>query len=571
MTPFDPETVPSRPVLRRMLGLVLRTDSDFNAFCLDFFPDIYERFTTGMDRVQKSNLLLTLAEPTDIFASLLESHQDDPGATATIQHLLAAPTTADARQAQQQWVELDALYLEREMLLRDGQSPAAVDSRLVAIKRAQRLSSRIQEGEILAERYRLIEVIGRGGFAKVWRAFDVKMKRSVAVKILHSEQGDELRRIARFERGARQMQKLDHPSIVHVLDGPSEHHGFHYFVMEHLAGGDLYHAVLNRKIEEKAALQAILQVGAALEHAHQRGLIHRDVKPQNILLDGQGGARLTDFDLVWAPDTTGGTHTGAMGTFIYAAPEEMEDASRVDHRADIYSLGMTILFVLSGRSLSRKALDARLLFIDELYCSESFKKLLRHTTAPDPDDRPTTVAQLCYELACAAEVDAIKQEQDFSTLILPCRNVPYPSQTIIASRKRMRWIRLEWLWNVWPRWLSIFLAMSITVLTTQKLRKKHYSEQQTADLTSTPSSTLSNFGNDSKVRDMTTSLVVSETNTGPVIQADQTPIRSTSIQAKPESIRRKAHQFNRSVDAVAAPSVPLKPRKTEFAKVEPLD
>ena len=98
------------------------------------------------------------------------------------------------------------------------------------------------------------------------------------------------------------MLQLDHPHIVRVLDGPAEHNGFHYFVMELMAGGDLFRAVTKSKINRMEALSALLQVGQALSYAHSRGIVHRDIKPQNILLDGHGTARLTDFDLVWAAD-----------------------------------------------------------------------------------------------------------------------------------------------------------------------------------------------------------------------------------------------------------------------------
>lgn len=394
----------TRPVVRQILVALLPTDSDFNAFCLDHFVHVHERFSAGMDRIQKTNLLLTIEQPESVLLRLRERHQDDPGGMAIIHKFIAVSICEEGQQTQQQWEELDLLYLHREILLQNRQSTASIDHRLVSLKRAHRQGSQIQEGDILAQRYRLLEIIGRGGFAKVWHAFDVKTKRSVAVKILHWEQSDELRRIERFSRGARQMQGLDHPHVVRVLDGPSEYRGFHFFVMELHSGGDLCRAILGGRISQLAALQAILQIGTALEYAHRRGLIHRDVKPQNILLDDLSNAWLTDFDLVWAPDTTGGTHTGAMGTFLYAAPEAMENASQVDHRVDMYSLGMTTLFVLYGDMLPRKVLDARLLFIDELACSNSLKELLRSATALNPDERPFSVAQWCRELACAAGI-----------------------------------------------------------------------------------------------------------------------------------------------------------------------
>ena len=146
----------------------------------------------------------------------------------------------------------------------------------------------------------------------------------------------------------------------------------------------------------------------ALSFIHNKcNVIHRDVKPQNILLDGMGIARLTDFDLVWAADTTGGTRTGFLGTHLYAAPEQAEDAKSVDARADTYSLAMTTLFVLFGRSLPQQAMYQRALFIDGLPCGEPAKALLRQATAIDPDDRPASIASFCRELASVLRIPTV--------------------------------------------------------------------------------------------------------------------------------------------------------------------
>lgn len=321
------------------------------------------------------------------------------------------PTTEEARQAQKEHEELERLYLERDDLLRQGESASEVDKKIVAFKRAKRPRSELREGLLIANRYRLMEIIGHGGFATVWKAFDSHVRHQVAVKILHRDRGDDTRRSERFIRGARQMQRLDHPHILRVIDGPAEYDGDHYFTMDFLPGGDLSHALLKRQIDRFAAMRIALQAGAALEYAHGRGLIHRDVKPQNILVDPQRSARLTDFDLVWASDTTGGTRTSAMmGSFLYAAPEEMEDASQVDRRADVYSLAMTVMFVLHGKPLTRTVLDRRALFIDGLDCSDEAKALLRRATAVDPDDRPATVAELCSQLTVALGVEMAHQQ-----------------------------------------------------------------------------------------------------------------------------------------------------------------
>lgn len=393
-----------RSVMRRLIESLLRSDADFEAFCLDHFAEVHGRFSRGMDRLDKLSLLLDEVAPLALLNRLREQFAEDPSAIAAIDHILGDAGTDDEARARTQWEALERLYQQREELLGASASTAAIDKEIVAIKRQQRHGMEASQGDVLSERYRLLESVGHGGFAVVWKAFDRVSKRLVAVKILHSEQSDDPRRIERFDRGARQMQALDHPHIIRVLDGPLEQGELRYFVMDYMSGGDLHHAVLSQRIQRAAALRAVLQVGEALDYAHGRGLIHRDVKPQNILLDEKGSARLTDFDLVWASDTTGGTRTGAMGTFLYSAPEELEDASRVDRRADVYSLGMTALFVLYGRSLSRKVLDSRLRFIDALDCPAEAKALLRRATAPNPRERPAEVSELCQELAKACRI-----------------------------------------------------------------------------------------------------------------------------------------------------------------------
>lgn len=388
----------SRQAIRRLLGVLLRTDAELTAFCLDYFAEVHRYFSAGMDRISKTNLLLELVEPDIILGGLRQRFCDSQDKLDTIEWHLAEPEPEQDRQARALREELDRLYLARERLRMQSQDMRAIEAQIVELRKQQRQKAQLQEGEVLGDRYRLLEVVGRGGFAKVWQAYDLKSRRLVAVKILHSEQGEDTRRIERFARGARQMMAIEHPHIVRIVDCATQHQGFHYYVMDYIGGGDLYRRVIQRTVERADALRSILQVGMALEFAHQRRVIHRDVKPQNILLDGLGAARLTDFDLVWAPDTTGGTRTGGLGTFLYAPPEQMEDASHIDPRCDIYSLAMCTLFVLHGKPLPRKAIDTRALFIDTLDCRDSLKDLLRSATASDPDDRPAMAAEFCERL-----------------------------------------------------------------------------------------------------------------------------------------------------------------------------
>lgn len=233
---------------------------------------------------------------------------------------------------------------------------ARLDQRLLSLKRKKLHRRKPTIGLVLSGRWHLLEKIGRGGFAEVWKAWDEAIGENVAVKILHGQFDDSAERRARFFRGARQMAGLKHAHIVPIIEPEGEDGDWRFYVMTFMAGGDLERAVLAGRLETVTALYALCDIADALESAHGRGLVHRDVKPSNILLDFDGRAYLSDFDLVRAGDTTGGTRTGALGTFMYAAPEALEDAGRVTRRCDVYSLGMCAVFILLGRAPPREIL-----------------------------------------------------------------------------------------------------------------------------------------------------------------------------------------------------------------------
>src|SRR5262249_45825956 len=158
-------------------------------------------------------------------------------------------------------------------------------------------------------RYTLVRRIGKGGFAVVWEAHDEFRDERVALKVLHPEHARDRSRLERFFRGARQMAELRHEGVVRVREQYGEGDGWHYFVMDLVPGGDLRQAVLDKRLGTEEVLRIVDRVGAALAAAHAKGLVHRDVKPANVLLDASGAPQLTDFDLVHAADTTGGTNS----------------------------------------------------------------------------------------------------------------------------------------------------------------------------------------------------------------------------------------------------------------------
>ncbi len=253
--------------------------------------------------------------------------------------------------------ELKAIK-RRISLLWAQRAPADEIARVVeekkALQRSLRAGGRLGPGDVLADRYVLGERLGSGGFASVWLAWDEVADRFVAVKVLHGRWNGDRTRIARFFRGARKMAGLNHPGIVRVFDPEVRCEDWHFFVMEYLAGGNLRDAILrgDAPLSVDAGLRALLQIAEALGVAHRAGIVHRDIKPENILLGADGRARLADFDLVRVADSTGGTATGAMGTYFYAAPEQLDRPQDVGPRADVYGLGMSAVFVLTGKAPS---------------------------------------------------------------------------------------------------------------------------------------------------------------------------------------------------------------------------
>jgi len=245
---------------------------------------------------------------------------------------------------------LQALYERREKLTIANEDTRVLDAEILDVRRLLRKGPQLQPGEFLLDgRYRLREPLGQGGFATVWKAYDRKLQRLVAAKVLHGQHADERTRRERFFPGSRKMAELVHPHIVRVLEKELDDDGWLFFVMELVPGGDFGRAVLDGKMSVEERLRIVCTTGETLEFAHRQGVVHRDVKPANILLDADGQPKLTDFDLVRAEDSTGFTQTRAMlGTLNYAAPEVLEDPKNARPAADVYSLASTAVFALLG-------------------------------------------------------------------------------------------------------------------------------------------------------------------------------------------------------------------------------
>jgi serine/threonine protein kinase len=294
--------------------------------------------------------------------------------------------------------ELADALARKQRLEAAGQPVGRALDEIRRLKRELRRGGILRPGDVLGQHYLLVEHVGQGGFATVWRARDPHTKDDVAIKVMHPNMAGDPERRQRFFRGARMMVELAHPAVVGIRQQEGEDDGFHYFVMDFLAGGNLHDAVLARRWTQEQTQSLILQVGAALAAAHERGIVHRDIKPSNILLDHEGRPHLTDFDLVTAPDTTGGTRTGALGTFLYAPPEMLERPQEATARADVYGLGMTMAFMLHGAPLPRISTHYASRFVRSLACPTPFHAVLARAIAWEPEQRFADAKELCQAL-----------------------------------------------------------------------------------------------------------------------------------------------------------------------------
>jgi len=203
-------------------------------------------------------------------------------------------------------------------------------------------------GEVVADRYELEELVGTGGMSSVFKARDRLLERPVALKILHEHYLADADYVERFRREARAVAQLAHPNIVTVIDR-GEEGGRQFIVFEYVDGENLKQLVSREgALPVRDAVQLAAQVARALGYAHHRGIVHRDVKPQNVILNEDGRAKVTDFGIARSVDVDGVTQTGTvLGTSDYIAPEQAQ-GQQVNPQTDVYSLGVVLYELLTG-------------------------------------------------------------------------------------------------------------------------------------------------------------------------------------------------------------------------------
>ncbi len=215
----------------------------------------------------------------------------------------------------------------------------------------------------------IMKLIGRGGMGAVYEARQKGLNRAVALKILSAPSSADATFEARFVREAQALARLSHENIVAVFDAGRAGPHF-YLLMEYVDGPNLRQAIRAGRIDPEKSLALVMQICTALEYAHRQGVVHRDIKPENVLLARDGRVKIADFGLAKVLDRAAGGRTltrasQAMGTPHYMAPEQIEHPQQVDHRADIYSLGVVFYELLTGElPLGRFPLPSKSVRVD---------------------------------------------------------------------------------------------------------------------------------------------------------------------------------------------------------------
>jgi hypothetical protein len=277
-------------------------------------------------------------------------------------------------------------------------------------------------GTLISERYRLEEKIGSGGMSSVYRAFDPTLERWVAIKLMHRDISHDPDQLERFRREARAVAQLNHPHIVTVIDA-GEDDGAPYIVFEYVEGETLKQRIrrLGRLPVSEAVAYAI-EIGRALECAHLNRLVHRDVKPQNVLIDPDGRAKVTDFGIARSLEAQGLTATGrVLGTTDYVSPEQAL-GHEVTGQYDIYSLGIVLYEMLTGETPYRADTQVAVAMkhvrdplpdvqVRRPEISASLARVVERATAKETQNRYQEVREMVHDLEEVLAIEAARTGQ----------------------------------------------------------------------------------------------------------------------------------------------------------------
>ncbi len=319
-------------------------------------------------------------------------------------------------------------------------------------------------GTLLGGRYRLDAEIGRGGMSTVYRAFDVVLERPVAIKLMHREIASDSDQLERFRREARSVAQLNHAHIVTVIDageesthdaasGPGGAVGTPYIVLEYVAGETLKDLIRREgALDIPQAIAYAIEIARALGAAHEHMIVHRDVKPQNVLIDPEGGAKITDFGIARTLTEEGLTIAGrVLGTTDYVSPEQALGQG-VTGQSDLYSLGIVLYEMLTGevpfkgsspvavamRHVREEVPDVQLL---RPRVSATTAAILDRATAHDLDRRYPDARSMVSDLEEALAIEAARSGQATGEVTTVLRTLPGTARRRVPWRMRhpARW------------------------------------------------------------------------------------------------------------------------------------
>ena len=324
----------------------------------------------------------------------------------------------------------------------------------------------------------IIEQIGRGGMGVVYKARQVQLDRVVALKIIPPSDSAQQDFVERFSREARAMGKLNHPNVVQLYDF-GETNGLYYIVMEFVDGANLRQLMQTGKLTPIEAMSIVPKICSALEYAHEEGVIHRDIKPENLLVDKRGHVKIADFGLAKLlrrePLEMTLTLSGmALGTARYMAPEQLDKPESVDHRADIYSLGVVIYEMLTGEVPQGKFL----LPSEKVKVDSRMDEIVMHALERDVHRRYQNASEVRMDVENVSRLEAPPPHSSSGPLLLVgCMLASlatiwfllefWPATFTMISGPDLQLIEIGRQWHLGTNVMSIFgKIITLTVLLT---------------------------------------------------------------------------------------------------------
>ena len=333
------------------------------------------------------------------------------------------------------------------------------------------------EGRILGGRYQLGPLLGVGGMARVYLATDRVLERQVAVKVLSPPYAQDPSFTERFQREARAAASLSHPNIVAVFDSGSDA-GLHYLVMEYMPGASMAQLLADQgRLAPRRAIELAIQVCAALTAAHVQGLVHRDVKPANVLVGEDGRVKVADFGIAKATAATTLTGTGVvLGTAAYLSPEQAQGGP-VDARSDLYSLGCVLYELLCGSPPFGSGVDGPQVAVATRHLSQppeppsarnpqvdpSLDMVVLTALAKQPDQRYQSALELQGVLQQVLAGDAARTAPGSLQAGAPTRPLPGPQEmapAVPAAAQPWRWTQ----WALAVAGLALAIGLVLVLL-----------------------------------------------------------------------------------------------------------